>query len=306
MLDKYPHTSVQCLTAIAQHHGLQINPEWLIQEYALGEEEPTLPLLLNIATKIGLKAKSDKLTWEVLLAQNGVFPVLAKLQDGNSVIVVGAQIEEDGKVAILNPSLSNATIELQDRQQFCKHWSGDVIFLKRSHSLNDTNQPFSLRWFIPEILKQKAAFRDIIIAVITMQFLALASPMFFQLVIDKVLVHQSVSTLWVLGIGVVIAIIFDSVFSYLRQFLLLAATNKIDMRLTRRTFGHLLSLPIDYFETTTAGVITRHMQQLEGIRNFLTGRVLFTVLDVFGLLLYLPILFSFSAKLAIVDRKSVV
>ena len=300
MLDKYPHTSVQCLTAIAQHHGLQINPEWLIQEYALGEEEPSLPLLLNIATKIGLKAKKDKLSWEVLLAQNGVFPILAKLNDGNSIIVVGAQIEEDGKVAILNPSLSNATIELQDRQQFCQHWSGDVIFIKRNHTLNDANQPFSLRWFIPEILKQKAAFRDIIIAVITMQFLALASPMFFQLVIDKVLVHQSVSTLWVLGVGIIIALIFDALFSYLRQFLLLAATNKIDMRLTRRTFGHLLSLPIDYFETTTAGVITRHMQQLEGIRNFLTGRVLFTVLDVFGLLIYLPILFSFSTKLAIV------
>jgi ATP-binding cassette subfamily B protein len=300
MLNKYPHSSIQCLTAIAQHHGLQINPEWLIQEYALGEEEPTPSLLLRIASEIGLKGKADKLSWQGLLAQDGVFPLLAKLRNGDSVIIVGAQTEGDGKVAVLDPQTSGAAIDLQDREQFCRIWAGDVVFLKRNHSLTDPNQPFSLRWFIPEILKQKAAFRDIILAVIVMQFLALASPMFFQLVIDKVLVHQSASTLWVLSVGIIIALIFESVFGYLRQFLLLAATNKIDMRLTRRTFGHLLSLPIDYFETTTAGVITRHMQQLESIRNFLTGRLFFTILDVFGLLIYLPILFSFSVKLAIV------
>ncbi len=300
MPDKYPHTSIQCLTAIAQHHGLQINPEWLIQEYALGEQEPGPALLARISSDIGMKAKADKLSWERLLAQGGVYPILAKLHDGNSVIIVGAKNEDDGSVAVLDPQITGAVINLQNREQFCKIWGGDVLFLKRSHSLIDPNQPFSLRWFIPEILKQKVAFRDIILAVIVMQFLALASPMFFQLVIDKVLVHQSVSTLWVLGAGVVIALLFDSIFGYLRQFMLLSATNKIDMRLTRRTFGHLLSLPIDYFETTTAGVITRHMQQLEGIRNFLTGSVLFTILDLFGLFLYLPILFSFSAKLAIV------
>ncbi|WP_333879107.1 peptidase domain-containing ABC transporter [Methylobacter sp.] len=300
MSDKYPHTSIQCLTAIAQHHGLQINPEWLIQEYALGEEEPSSSLLLRIASEIGLKAKVGKLPWERLLAQGGVFPVLAKLRNGHSVIIVGARTEGDGKIAVLDPQISGATIDLQDREQFCKHWDGDVVFLKRNHSLTDPNQPFGLRWFIPEILKQKAAFRDIAIAAIAMQFLALASPIFFQLVIDKVLVHQSASTLWVLGVGITIALVFDSVFGYLRQLLTLAATNKIDMRLTRRTFGHLLSLPIDYFETTTAGVITRHMQQLESIRHFLTGRLFITGLDTIGLFLFLPILFTYSTKLAVI------
>lgn len=300
MSDKFPHTGIQCLTAIAQHHGLQINPEWLIQEYALGEEEPQPTLLLRIASEIGLKAKFGKLSWEGLLAQTGVFPVIAKLHNGDSVIIVGARIEEDGKVAILDPLISGATVTLQDRKQFCSRWSGDIVFLKRSHSLTDPKQPFGMRWFIPEILKQKVAFRDIAIAAIAMQFLALASPMFFQLVIDKVLVHQSSSTLWVLGVGIVIALLFDAIFGYLRQLLTLAATNKIDMRLTRRTFGHLLSLPIDYFETTTAGVVTRHMQQLESIRHFLTGRLFFTVLETAGLLIFLPILFTFSVKLAVI------
>jgi ATP-binding cassette subfamily B protein len=172
--------------------------------------------------------------------------------------------------------------------------------MKRTYTLPEEGQPFGFRWFIPDILKQKAALRDIAIAAIAMHVLALGSPIFFQLVIDKVLVHQSVSTLWVLGVGIVIALIFDSVFGYLRQILTLSATNKIDMRLTRKTFAHLLSLPIDYFETTTAGVITRHMQQVDKIRAFLTGRMFFTVLDATSLVIFLPLLFTYSVQLALV------
>jgi ATP-binding cassette subfamily B protein len=300
MGDKFPHTAVQCLTAVAQHHGLQISPERLIHEYALADEEPTAVLLLRMATEIGLKAKDDKLSWDGLFALEGVFPILARLTDGTCVIVAGVRNDDGGHVAVLDPLADMATVALIDRENFCRRWEGDVFFLKRSHALSDPNQPFSLRWFLPEIWKQKAAFRDIVIAATALTLLALASPIFFQLVIDKVLVHQSVSTLWVLTVGIVIALTFESLFVYLRQILLLAATNKIDMQITRRAFGHLLSLPIDYFETTSAGVVTRNMLQLESIRNFLTGRLFFTALDTATLVLYLPILFFYSFKLALI------
>ena len=299
MHEKFPHTVIQCLTAIAQHHGLQVNPERVIDDYALAAEEPADALLLRIAADIGLKARVDTMSWDMLLAQSGVFPLMARLNSGNGVIVVGARAEGEGKVAVLDPE-QGAGVLLLDRTQFCTRWEGEVLLVKRQHALTDPNQPFGLRWFIPEILKQKAAFRDIAIAALAMHFLALASPIFFQLVIDKVLVHQSSSTLAVLGVGIVIALVFDSLFGFLRQILTLGATNKIDMRLTRRTFGHLLSLPIDYFETTTAGVVTRHMQQLEKIRNFLTGRLFFTALDATALLIFLPILFAYSVKLAMI------
>ena len=298
MHDKFPHTAIQCLTAIAQHHGLQINPERLIDEYALRAEEPGNGALLRIAAEIGLKAKADKLSWDRLMAQGGVFPLMARLDDGNMVIVVGVRSDGDGQVALLNPINANASVVLEERADFQRRWSGEVLFVKRQHKFTDPNQPFSLRWFIPEIMKQKAAFRDIFIAAVAMQLLALASPIFFQLVIDKVLTHQSITTLWVLAVGIVLALLFDATFGFLRQTLTLAASNKIDMRLTRRTFSHLLSLPIDFFETTSAGVVTRHMQQLEKIRNFLTGRLFFTALDLIALLVFLPILFSYSFKLA--------
>ena len=217
------------------------------------------------------------------------------------MILVGVRTEEgESKVAVLNPLADMADVLLLGRDEFCAQWNGDVVLLKRTHSLSDPNQPFSLRWFVPEILKQKTAFRDISLAAMAMTLLALASPMFFQAVIDKVLVHQSSSTLWVLTVGVVMALIFDAIFGYLRQLLLLAATNKIDMQLTRRTFGKLLSLPVDYFESNSAGVVTRHMQQLESIRNFLTGRLFFTALDTAALIIFLPLLFAYSFKLALI------
>ncbi len=303
MHDKYPHTAIQCLTAIAQHHGLQINPERLIDDYALRAEEPGDGALLRIAADIGLKAKADKLNWSRLMAQGGVFPLMARLLNGQMVIVVGARPGENGaedQVAVLDPITPNASVVLQTRSAFSAQWGGAVFFVKRQHKLSDPNQPFGLRWFIPEILQQRSAFRDIFIAAVAMQLLAMASPIFFQLVIDKVLTHQSITTLSVLAVGIVLALLFDAAFGFLRQTLTLAASNKIDMRLTRRTFSHLLSLPIDFFETTSAGVVTRHMQQLEKIRSFLTGRLFFTALDLISLAVFIPILFAYSFKLAMV------
>jgi len=300
MADKFPHTTLQCLTAIAQHHGLQVNPERLIHDYALNAEEPSLPMLLGMASSIGLKARLRQLTVDKLLGQKGVFPLLARMKDGNSMIVVGARSDGGGVLAVLDPLGDLGAVKMLEPSAFQDLWSGEVLFLKRTSKLTDTRQPFGLRWFIPEILQQKAAFRDIAIAAMAMNVLGLASPIFFQLVIDKVLVHHSVSTLWVLAAGIGIALLFESTFGFMRQILTLWATNKIDIRLTRRTFAHLLSLPIDYFETTSAGVVVRHMQQMEKIRGFLTGRMFFTALDLTALFILLPILFSYSVKLAMV------
>jgi len=300
MADKYPHTTLQCLTAIAQHHGLQVNPERLIHDYALNAEEPSSAMVLRMASTIGLKAKLRQLTVDKLLGQKGVFPLLARMKDGNSVIVVGARGDDGGALAVLDPLGDLGAVKMLAASAFQALWSGDVLFLKRTAKLSDTRQPFGLRWFIPEILLQKAAFRDIAIAAMAMNVLGLASPIFFQLVIDKVLVHHSVSTLWVLAAGIGIALLFESTFGFMRQILTLWGTNKIDIRLTRRTFAHLLSLPIDYFETTSAGVVVRHMQQMEKIRGFLTGRMFFTALDLTALLILLPILFSYSVKLAMI------
>lgn len=298
----FPHTAVQCLSAVAHHHGLSLDPARLIHDYALEAEEPSLERLARMAEENGLKAKVDRLQWAELASLQGVFPVMARLGNGNFVIVVGVRREEGAprQVAIVDPLADRATVMMVDADAFSQRWSGEVLMLKRVYALGDPNQPFGLRWFIPEILRHGRVFRDIALAVVILTLLALATPIFFQLIIDKVLVHQSFSTLYVLTFGICVALCFEAAFSFLRQYLLLGVTNKIDMRLVRRTFAHLLALPIQFAETMPSGVIVRHMQQAEKIRQFLTGKLFLTLLDATGLFLFVPLLFMYSFKLGMV------
>ncbi|CAK0749804.1 ATP-binding cassette subfamily B protein [Gammaproteobacteria bacterium] len=292
-------TAVQCLAAVAQHHGITLSPEKLDHDYAFERREPTIEQFIRMAEENGLKARYQSTDWAGLLSLKGVFPIFAVLDNGNWVIVVGMRKEERGvRVALLDPLEVGTNLLLLDSTQFCTRWKGDAVFAKRIFSVTDEDQPFGLRWFLPEILRQRAAFRDIAVVAIFMMLLGLASPIFFQLIADKVLVHESYSTLYVLSVGILIAIFFESAFGFLRQYLVLGATNKIDMRLARRTFSHLLSLPIEFFESSSAGIIIKHVQQIEQIRHFLTGNLFMTMLELSGLLVFGPMLFFYSAKLA--------
>ncbi|MBR4220155.1 MAG: peptidase domain-containing ABC transporter, partial [Victivallales bacterium] len=130
--------------------------------------------------------------------------------------------------------------------------------------------------------------------------IALATPLFFQNVVDKVLVHESFSTLNVLGAGIIIAILFNAILEYLKGHLLLFATNKIDISTAVKTFAHLVHLPIDFFEQVPSGVILKHIQQTEKIRGFLSGNLFFTFLDLCSLIIFIPFLLMYSVKLTIV------
>jgi ATP-binding cassette subfamily B protein len=202
-------------------------------------------------------------------------------------------------VAVVDPLADRPGVITLDYEELAARWDGQTLLLKRRHRLGDEDQPFGLRWFWPEIKRQGRFFLDVALAALVLPVVALATPIFFQLIIDKVLVHQSQATLWVLTAGVLIAILFEAGFGFLRQYMLLFATRRIDIRVARRTFGHLLSLPLEFFERRFAGVLVKHMQQTEKIRNFLTGRLLLTILDSVSLLVLIPVLFFYSAKLAV-------
>lgn len=297
----FAHTNLQCLALAARHHGIDLSPERLMHDYAVGEEPVTTRQLLRMAKDAGLKAKNAQLTWPALFQLGGAYPLLAELENGNWVIVADAAGEgEDARVKVLDPLAKRPEFLILSQEQFTRSWRGNVILVKRNFRLSDTDQPFGFRWFLPEIVRQRSLLRDVAIAAIVLYGLGLATPIFFQLVIDKVLVHQSYSTLVVLTIGIGIALIFDALFTFLRRYLLLYATNKIDIRVATRTFGHLLNLPIALFEQASAGVLVKHMQQTGRIREFLTGRLFLTLLDAFSLLVFIPILLLYSVKLTLV------
>lgn len=294
-------TSLQCLALVARHHGVDLAPERLAHDYAIGEAPIAVSQIIRMAQDKGFKARKAKLSWEDLPRLGQAYPVLAELENGNWVIIAGtSEHGVETTVKVLDPLADRPEPLMLTRAQFTAHWRGSVLFLKRKFRLTDEAQPFGFRWFLPELKRQGSLFRDVAIAAFVLYGLGLVTPIFFQLVIDKVLVHEGYATLGVLTVGIIIALVFDAVFTFLRRYLLLFATNKIDVRVASRTFGHLLNLPIGLFEQGSAGVLVKHMQQTGRIREFLTGRLFLTFLDGLSLFVFVPVLLLYSVKLTLV------
>ncbi|MFU0504464.1 peptidase domain-containing ABC transporter [Pseudaminobacter sp. NGMCC 1.201702] len=297
-----PHTSLQCLALVARHHGIDLAPDRLVHDYSIGDKPVGTRQLLRMAKDAGLRARQAKLSWKALMQLGDAYPVLAELENGNWVVIAGAMVSESGEEAIrvLDPLAQRPEVLILSQVQFSRCWRGSIVLVKRNFRLSDADQPFGFRWFVPELVRQRGLFSDVAVAAFVLYALGLATPIFFQLVIDKVLVHESYATLTVLTIGIAVALIFDAAFTFLRRYLLLYATNKIDIRVATRTFGHLLNLPIALFEQASAGVLVKHMQQTGRIREFLTGRLFLTLLDGLSLLVFVPILLLYSVKLTLV------
>lgn len=291
------HANLRCLVLVALHHGLELSLEGLIHQYALEQAEADSALLVRIAREHGFKAEQRRLEFDDFFRLGEVFPLLVRLIDGRTIIVAGP--DNDGQsVHVVDPRSKPLRREVWDRERLLSAWEGEVVLLKRIYQLTDETQPFGLRWFVPEILRQKKTFLDVIVAALMLLLLALAMPIYFQIVIDKVLVHKSLSTLQVLSLGMLAVLAFDAGFNFLRGYLILYATSKIDIRIATRTFSKLLSLPMLFFGRSHAGVLIQHMQQADKIREFLTGKLFFTLLDGLALVVFVPVLFFYSPLLA--------
>ncbi len=292
------NTALVCFSLIAREHKVELTQERLTHEYNLSRAEIPTNTLLRMAKDHGLKTKALRLSWKDLTGLKKAWPAMARLKNGRHVVLAGMTVNREGtpQIAVYDPLAASGHVRM-DEKQFCAVWDGAVYLLKRLYKIGDENQPFSLRWFIPEFLRQRVTFFDIALAVLFINLIALVTPIFFQIVIDKVLVNQAFTTLHVLGIGMSVALLVNAGLDFLRDYLLLHATNKIDLRITGRTFRHLLNLPLDFFEHITAGVLTQHMQQTAKIRGFLSGSVFLTLLEASSLFVFLPFLFFYSVKL---------
>jgi ATP-binding cassette, subfamily B, bacterial HlyB/CyaB len=290
-------SGISCLTAIARFHGLDYTEVQLIQLAAPGPDGVKPAHLVQVARKIDLNAKLVRLSWDRLRRLGQALPAILILRDGGAVILSGIRDSAEASEIVIRDPRAPQGFQFWDADKAHELWDGHVILVKRKYALTDTTQPFSLRWFIPEFLRQKRAFGDVALAALTLHALALATPIFFQLMIDRVVVHKVQATMTVLIIGVCCAIAFEIVLNYARSYILLYATSKIDMRLASTIFLKLMSLPVDFFERNLAGVISKHMQQDQRIREFLSGRLLLTILDATALLVYVPILAYYSGIL---------
>jgi len=295
-------SGVACLAAIARFHGLELSEPYLLQLASPGPDgRVTAVHLAQVANKVGLTARLVDLSWRRLGGLGKALPAILILRSGEAVILSGLKEAEAGtQVVIRDLREPQLGFQFWDRATLEENWSGQVILIKRSYALSDPAQPFGLKWFIPEFLRQRRALVDVVVAALTLHVLALATPIFFQLMIDRVVVHRVEATMTVLTIGVVLAVAFEAALGYARGLILLYATSKIDIRLSTTIFRKLISLPVAFFERNLAGVLSKHMQQDQRIREFLSGRLLLTALDATALFVFVPILMYYSLQLTLV------
>jgi ATP-binding cassette, subfamily B, bacterial HlyB/CyaB len=249
--------------------------------------------MLRCAKELGLKARERRVDWEHL--ENMPLPAIAARRDGGFLLLgkVG-----EGKALVQVPYAPRPS--MMTRVEFEEACDGRVVLMTRRASLADLSRRFDVTWFLGAIHKYRHQLIEVVAASFFLQLFALITPLFFQVVIDKVLVHRSLSTLDVLVIGLVTISVFETILGILRTYLFAHTTNRIDVELGARLFRHLLALPIAYFQARRVGDSVARVRELENIRNFLTSSALTLVIDLFFTFVFLAVMFLYSPLLSII------
>jgi len=211
---------------------------------------------------------------------------------------------EDGKVMYF-PAGQKAPQAMPVDEFAQRFQSQRLLFTPKEQKVKDADniekpKAFGFRWFLPEVLRHKKIWRDVLLASFAIQLLALATPLFTQVVIDKVIVHHSMNTLIVIGIGLFMFMLFTAVMTWSRQYLVIHTGNRIDAVLGHRIFRHLVQLPLRFFEHRPTGTLVARLQGIETIREFITGAAVTLVLDFPFLFIFLAIMFYYSWQLTLI------
>lgn len=254
-------TGLHSLVAIARFHQLPAEPAQLAHQFGSPGQVFTDNELLLAAKALTLKAKSLKVS-DTKLA-NTTLPAIAKRNDGTYFILARLSAEQpkresSGKAspvvtgALIHDLRDSApqTISFEDLKQI---WSGDLIVVTRRQGLADgLQQKFDISWFIPSLVKYRKLFTEVLIASFFLQMFALVTPLFFQVVMDKVLVHRGFTTLDVLAAGFFIVVVFEALLGGIRNYVFSHTTNRVDVELGSRLFHHSMALPLAYFKRISA------------------------------------------------------
>ncbi len=286
-------TGLICLVMLARFHQVAVEPSQLIHEFGQAGTAFGIQEILLAAKKLKLKARP--LQSRVDRLEKVPLPAMAAGLNGDYFIIAKA---EAGKVLIQDPRERAPRIIQQE--ELTSRWNGQLLLIaSRASVLGDMAQ-FDFTWFIPALVKYRLLLRDVFVVSFFIQLLALISPLFFQVTIDKVLGHRSYSTLDVLCFGLLVVSVFEVLLSGLRTYVFSHTTNRIDVELGSRLFRHLLALPLPYFGARRVGDSVARVRELENIRNFLTSSAVTVVLDIFFATIFIAVMFFYSFWLTVV------
>lgn len=282
-------TGIMSLVMLLQYLKKPADPETLRHEFCPGGEDMDPVTMVRAAKQLGVKARIRQVKPQRL--EKAPFPFIARKSDGSYMII--AAVKED-QVLTQIPGQPPQPVSLDDLWQI---WQGEAIFIASRATLAGAARKFDLTWFIPVIVKYRKLLGEVLLASLFIQLFALVTPFFFQVVMDKVLVHRGLTTLDVIAFGLVVISVFDIVLNGLRTYVFSHTTSRMDVELGSRLFNHLLNLPIAYFTSRPVGQVVARVRELESIRNFLTGNALTVVLDLLFSVVFFAVMFYYSETL---------
>lgn len=287
------NTGLICLAMLARFHHIAISIEQLSHEFSASKQSITLPELLLAARKSGLKAKA--VYTRINRLEHTPLPAIVVARDGGFFIL--ARME--GQQALIQDPRS-ARPEIISIGEFEQRWSGQLVLVQSGNGQPGSASRFDFTWFIPAIVKYRKLLGEVLLGSFALQLFALLTPLFFQVIMDKVLVHHGLTTLDVVATGLLGIMLFESALSMLRSYVFVHTTSRIDVELGSGLFRHLISLPLAYFHARRVGDSVARVRELENIRSFLTGNAITLMLDVLFSLVFIVVMFCYSGWLTLV------
>jgi len=245
----------------------------------------------------GLAAQKSCLPLASLVKRLEHNPLPAILQDHDGHFFILAARDKD-QWLIHDPRSERP--ETLNTEQLAQRWSGQVILIRSQASIVGELARFDFTWFIPAIVRYRKLLSEVLLVSFALQLFALLTPLFFQVVMDKVLVHHSATTLNVIVIGLLAIMLFESLLSGLRSYVFSHTTSRIDSELSSKLFNHLLALPIAWFQARRVGDSVTRVRELENIRSFLTGNAITLVLDVLFSVVFIGVMLFYSGWLTLI------
>jgi subfamily B ATP-binding cassette protein HlyB/CyaB len=286
-------TGLACLAMLARFHNVAVSPEQLTHEYVAEGQLFGKAEILLASRQLDLKAKAIRTTFE-RLGQTPL-PAIACASDGGFFII--ARMDQE-KILIHDPRSQRP--EMISAEQLQARWGGELILIRSQSSLAGELSKFDFTWFIPAIVKYRKLLGEVLLVSFVLQIFSLLTPLFFQVVMDKVLVHHGLTTLDVIAIGLLGIMLFETVLSGLRSYVFAHTASRIDVELGSKLFRHLVTLPLSYFQARRVGDSVARVRELENIRSFLTGNTITLVLDVLFSVVFIAVMFFYSGWLTLI------
>lgn len=309
MSDNYIDSGFFCLQVLGAFHQVNVD-EATLRHQLSGHLEVTSTgqaifgqEAILLATKsLGLSARV--ITQEVDRINKAPWPAIGRYQDGRFFVIAKFDPGLNAETGESNPKLliqhAGQPPEVISVQDLLAQWTGEIIFFTSKANFSGALAKFDFTWFIPAIIKYRRLLGEILIISFVLQLIGLVTPLFFQVVMDKVLVNHAMKTLNVIVIGLIAAYLFEAALTGIRSWMFAHTSSKIDVELGARLFRHLLALPTSYFQSRRVGDSVARIRELENIRSFLTGNALTVVLDIAFSFVFLAVMLWYSVQLTLI------